>query len=153
MSSIFDKNVEHLYEFNLSTYVGEENLVVFDDLALETNQSVIDNYAIRCRHMNVSMIYISQDWFKCSPCLRRNLSLILLKHIAKQSDLDKIYQNCDSIAISKEKFRKIYKFATKSDDENDPNDKSNFLLIDCYAPNPANMYRRNLKVIDTDAII
>ena len=32
MSSIFEKDVEHLYEFNLSNYVGNENVVVFDDL-------------------------------------------------------------------------------------------------------------------------
>ncbi len=30
--SIFEKNVEHLYEINLSKHFGEENVVVFDDL-------------------------------------------------------------------------------------------------------------------------
>jgi heme/copper-type cytochrome/quinol oxidase subunit 4 len=30
--SIFDKNVEHLYELNLSKYFGQENTVIFDDL-------------------------------------------------------------------------------------------------------------------------
>jgi hypothetical protein len=30
--SIFEKNVEHLYEVNLSKHFGEENVVVFDDL-------------------------------------------------------------------------------------------------------------------------
>ncbi len=30
--SIFEKNVDHLYELNLSKHFGEENIVVFDDL-------------------------------------------------------------------------------------------------------------------------
>ncbi len=30
--SIFEKNVEHLYELNLSKHFGDENIVVFDDL-------------------------------------------------------------------------------------------------------------------------
>jgi hypothetical protein len=29
--SIFDRNVEHLYEINLSKHFGEENIVLFDD--------------------------------------------------------------------------------------------------------------------------
>lgn len=30
--SIFEKNVDHIYEINLSKHFGEENIVVFDDL-------------------------------------------------------------------------------------------------------------------------
>lgn len=132
---------------------NEQSLVVFDDLALEKDQRVVDNYAIRCRHMNVSMMYLSQDWFLIPATLRKNLTHIILKHIPKEMDLNRIYQNCDSISIDKDKFKKIYKYATHSDDPDDVDDKTNFLLIDCYCRRQNEMFRKNLEVIDTDSII
>jgi hypothetical protein len=30
--SIFEKNVDHIYEINISKHFGDENVVVFDDL-------------------------------------------------------------------------------------------------------------------------
>jgi hypothetical protein len=131
---------------------SESSLVIFDDVALDKDQSMVENYAIRSRHMNVSFMYLSQDWFAIRPIIRKNLSHIILKHIPKQSDLNVIYKSCDAIDIDKVKFKKVYQYATKSDDPSDPNDKANFLMIDLNCPDKRNMYRKNISPINLDDI-
>lgn len=48
--SIFDKNVDHLYELNLSKYLGEENVVVCDDLL-----------RMICIQVTIQMMYFIYD--------------------------------------------------------------------------------------------
>jgi hypothetical protein len=120
----------------------ENSLVIFDDLVLEKKQDVIEEFAIRCRKLGVSMIYITQVWFRVPKTIRQNLNYIILKNIAQSSDLTRILRDY-SLGISKEELHGIYKYATKGKSKED---KTNFLMIDIDAA-PLKNFRRNLTVI------
>ena len=144
--------IENTPDIDTDYNKDENSLIIFDDLCMEKDLRVIDDYAIRSRHMNVSCIYLTQDWFQTPITYRRNLSHIILKQISKSSDLDNIYKNCDAINLDKVKFRKVYNYATKPDDPDDPDDKANFLMIDVNCKKPSEMYRQNIYPIDLDSI-
>jgi hypothetical protein len=46
---------------------------------LEKDQKAIEQYAIRCRKLGVSMMYLTQSWFKTPDTLRKNISHIIFK--------------------------------------------------------------------------
>ena len=144
--------IENCPDIDTDFNKNESSLVIFDDIALDKGQDMVDNYAIRSRHMNVSFMYLTQHWVSQSTILRNNLSHIILKHIPKTMDLNRIYKSCDAIDLPLDKFKKVYQYATKSDDEDDPDDKTNFLLIDLFTKNKNNMYRKNIYPINVAGV-
>jgi len=50
------------------------HLVVWDDLVLSKDLSMVENYYIRARKLNVSVIFISQSFFKIPKVIRNNCS-------------------------------------------------------------------------------
>jgi hypothetical protein len=124
----------------------ENSLVIFDDLCLEKNQTPIEQYAIRCRKLGVSFMYLTQSWFKTPDTLRKNLSHIILKKIAKLDELTRLLKDY-SIGIDKETLKQYYSFAIKPDDPNDKKDKTNYFLIDVDADDEYK-FRKNLIPIE-----
>jgi hypothetical protein len=123
----------------------ENSLVIFDDLCLEKNQNIIEQYAIRCRKLGVSIMYLTQSWFKTPDTLRKNLSHIVLKKIQKLDELNRILKDY-SIGIDKDELKEYYSFATKPDDPKDRDDKKNYFLIDMDADDEYK-FRKNLTPI------
>jgi hypothetical protein len=99
----------------------EQSLIVLDDLVLEKNQKKISDYYIRCRKLNISVIYISQDYYSVDKMIRRNLNYLIIKQVSSLRDLRLIMSEY-SIGIDKDMMEKVYKYAT--------NDRSKFLMID-----------------------
>jgi len=99
----------------------EQSLIVLDDLVLEKNQKKISDYYIRCRKLNISVIYISQDYYSVDKMIRRNLNYLIIKQVSSLRDLRLIMSEY-SIGIDKDMMEKVYKYAT--------NDRNRFLLID-----------------------
>ena len=120
----------------------ENALVIFDDLVLEKNQKVIEEFAIRCRKLGVSMMYLTQSWYKTPKIIRQNLSYIILKQIAQTSYLNRILKDY-SLGVNKDELQQLYKYATKGENELD---KTNFLTIDMDAK-PGENFRKNLTPI------
>lgn len=135
---------EPLYKFlrskikpeQLQVYEGYENippldslekdtqhLVIFDDLVLSRRQDKIEEYFIRGRKISngVSMIYLTQSYWKTPKIIRLQWNFIILKKLSSTKDL-KMIMNDFSLGIDKEILLKIYKECTE--------EKSDFLLVD-----------------------
>lgn len=115
----FDKDVNHL--------------VVIDDLVLAKDQSRIENYYIRARKLNCSVIYISQSYFRIPKIIRGNLSYLVLLKLSGQRELNLILAE-GGLGLTKEDLLSLYNYATA--------EKFCALVIDYEAPMDKK-YRKN----------
>jgi type IV secretory pathway VirB4 component len=99
----------------------EQSLVVLDDLVLEKNQKKIEEYYIRCRKLNISIIYISQSYYLVPKIIRQNINYIIIKQVSAMRNL-KLIANEYSLDLESKQLKKLYEFCTEN--------KSDFLLID-----------------------
>ena len=100
----------------------EPSLVVFDDLALDKNQSNIEQLYIRGRKRCISTIYLSQGYYKTPKVVRDNCSYIILKKGITPRDLKRL-MNDYVLGFSPDELMKLYaKFTTGDIDK--------FLLLD-----------------------
>lgn len=112
-----------------------QHLIVFDDLVLEKKQKVIEDYYIRARKLNCSLVYLSQSFFAIPKMIRLNASYIILKKIGSFKDINMILRGYQ-LGVDAKQLKRIYEFAT---------DKLvNFLLIDTEA-NEATRFRKCFK--------
>jgi hypothetical protein len=122
------------------------HLVVLDDLVLTKDQSRIENYYIRARKLNVSVIYISQSYFRIPKIIRQNLSYLVLLKLSGNRELNLILSE-GGLGLDKEQLLGLYNYATT--------EKFNALVIDYEAP-VDKRYRKNwleyLAVRQNDAI-
>ena len=92
---MFIKNID-LYNPNRKRKV----LIAFDDMIADimTNkkfQSIIKELFIRCRNINVSLVFITQSYFSVSKDVRLNSTHYLIMKINKKRELQNIdYINC-----------------------------------------------------------
>jgi hypothetical protein len=102
---------------------GKENnnLVIFDDLVLQKDQSDIAEYYVRGRKKNITCIYLSQSYFKTPKLIRINCRYIILKKLSSIRDLKLILSEY-SLDVNLNKITDLYNEATK--------DFTDFLLID-----------------------
>jgi len=100
-----------------------QHLIVFDDLCLEKNQSVIEDYLIRGRKIakGVNILYLTQSFFKCPRVVRMNCNYIILKKVGSTRDLTCILKEF-SLGVDINQLKKIYK--------NNVKNMTDFLLID-----------------------
>lgn len=112
----------------------EQSLIVMDDLVLEKNQSVLEQYFIRARKLNCSLIYISQSYFAVPKVIRQNLNYLVVKRLNTLQDLFRIMREY-SLGIDKKTFQDIYEHAIRDN-------KQDFLLIDIDAE-PKDRFRKN----------
>lgn len=115
----------------------EQTLVVFDDLVLEKNQKAIEQYYIRARKLNASVLYLSQSYYAVPTMIRRNLSYIFIKRLQSLKDLFMILREY-SLGVDKKVLEKMYNKATET--------KQDFLLVDLEAE-PENRFRKNFNEI------
>jgi ABC-type dipeptide/oligopeptide/nickel transport system ATPase component len=109
---------------DLDTLNKEENtLVVLDDMCNENLklQRPVCDFAIRCRKLNCSLIYISQSYYQVPKLIRDNINYLILKQVSSMKNLTMIVREC-SLGIDKKQLKNIYDDATEN--------KQSFLLID-----------------------
>jgi len=116
----------------------EQSLIVMDDLVLEKNQKALEQYFIRARKLNCSLIYISQSYYAVPPIIRKNLTYLVIKRLSSLPDLFRILREY-SLGVDKEELKKIYE---KSITDN----KQDFLLVDLDA-DPNDRFRKNFNEI------
>jgi hypothetical protein len=122
---------------------NEQSLVIFDDLVLEKDQSKIEQMFIRGRKIagGISIMYLTQSYFKCPKIIRINCTYIILKKLASTRDLNLILSDYN-LGVSKETLLEIYKYCTRV--------KEDFLLLDLDAV-PEDRFRHNLlEIIDIE---
>ena len=116
-------------------------LIVFDDMIADimTNkkfQSIIKELFIRCRKLNISLVFITQSYFSVPKDIRLNSTHYLIMKINNRKELKNIPIN-HSPDIGYRDFIKMYRECTK--------EPYNFLAIDITLPstNPLR-FRKNL---------
>jgi hypothetical protein len=100
-----------------------QHLIVFDDLCLEKNQGIIEDYLIRGRKIakGVNIIYLTQSYFKCPRVVRMNVNYIILKKVGSTKDLTSILKEY-SLGVDMDQLKKLYK--------NNVKNMTDFLMID-----------------------
>ena len=93
----FDKELNHL--------------VVWDDLVLAKDLSMVENYYIRARKLNVSVIFISQSFFKIPKIIRNNCSYMVLLKLSGNREVNMILSEF-GLGITKDELLELYKYAT-----------------------------------------
>jgi type IV secretory pathway VirB4 component len=115
----------------------DQTLVVMDDLVLEKNQSALEEYFIRARKLNCSLIYISQSYYRVPRIIRQNLTYLVIKRLSTLKDLYRILAEY-TLGVEKDQLKKLYEGATSN--------TKDFLLIDLDAP-PEDKFRKNFNQV------
>lgn len=115
----------------------DNHLVVWDDLVLSKDLSMVENYYIRARKLNCSVIFISQSYFKIPKIIRNNCSYMVLLKLSGQREVNIILSEF-GLGVTKEQLMELYEYATK--------EKFSPLIIDMEA-DKEQRFRRGLKEI------
>ena len=131
-----------VYE-NIDNYNPKRKiLIVFDMIAdIMTNkkfQSIIKELFIRCRKLNISLVFITQSYFSAPKNVRLNSTHYLIMRIYNRKELQNIAIN-HSADIDYKDFIKIYRECAK--------EPYNFLTIDTTIP-ASNPLRFTKKLFD-----
>jgi hypothetical protein len=120
------------------------HLVVWDDLVLSKDLTNVENYFIRARKLNVSVIFLSQSFFRIPKIIRNNCSYMVLLKLSGNREVNVILSEF-GLGVTKEQLIKIYEFATA--------EKLQPLLIDLEAP-PSERFRKGItEIIDYKRLI
>ena len=138
-SSTMDDVYENIHDYNPSRKT--KILIVFDDMIADIMtskkfQAIIKELFIRCRKLNISLVFITQSYFSVPKDVRLNSTHYLIMKINNKRELQNIAIN-HSADIDYKDFMKIYKECTK--------EPFSFLTIDTTLPasNPL-IFRKNL---------
>jgi hypothetical protein len=124
----------------LDKFDKEKNhLVVFDDLVLSKTLDVVENYYIRARKLNCSVIFISQSYFRIPKIIRNNCSYMVLLKLSGNREVNLILSEF-GLGVSKEELTEIYKYATS--------EKFSPLLIDLEESPDARFRKGLLEIIN-----
>ena len=138
--------MDDIYE-NIDNYnsnIKRKIFVVFDDMiaVIMTNkkfQAIIKELFIRCRKLNISLVFISQSYFSVPKDVRLNSRHYLIIKINKKRELQIIAIN-HSADINYNNFLKIYRECTK--------EPYSFLTIDTLlAASDLLRFRKNLLML------
>jgi len=120
------------------------HLVVWDDLVLSKDLTPVEQYYIRARKLNVSVIFLSQSYFRIPKIIRNNCSYMVLLKLSGNREVNVILSEF-GLGVSKDELVAIYEYATK--------EKLQPLVIDLEAP-PSERFRRGLvEIIDYHRLI
>lgn len=113
---------------------GEMKLIIFDDLVNMKDQSMIQEYFVRGRKKDISMIYSSQSFFKIPKLIRLQANYVFLKRTYSTRDLNIVLSDYN-LGVNKKELIEIHKEATRDN-------KQDFLLIDVEG-DPDKRFRHN----------
>ena len=135
--------MEDIYE-NINNYSlnrRKKILIVFDDMIADIMrnkkfQSLIKELFIRCRKLNISLVFITQSYFSVPKDVRLNSTHYLTMKINSRRELQNIATN-HSADIDYQDFMKIYRKCTRK--------PYNFLTIDTTLSSRNSLrFRKNL---------
>ena len=87
------------------------HLLVWDDLVLSKDLSMVEQYYIRARKLNVSVIFISQSYFKIPKIIRNNCSYMVILKLSGQREVNLILSEF-GLGVTKDELISIYEYAT-----------------------------------------
>ena len=113
------------------------HLVVWDDLVLSKDLTMVEQYYIRARKFNVSVMFLSQSYFKIPKIIRNNCSYMIILKLSGNREVNLILSEF-GLGVSKEQLLKMYEFATM--------EKFSPLLIDMEG-DPLHRFRKGFLTI------
>ena len=122
---------------------GRKILIVFDDMIADIMsnkkfQAVVKELFIRCRKLNISLVFIRQSYFSVPKDVRLNSTHYLIMKINNRKELQNIAIN-HSADIDYLDFMKIYRECTK--------EPYSFFTIDTTFPASDSLrFRKNLLI-------
>ena len=127
-SNTMDDIYEKINDY--SSIRKRKKIIVFDDMIanIMTNrrfQAITKELFIRCRKLNISLVFITQSYFSVPKDVRLNSTHYLIMKINNKRELQNIAIN-HSADIDYKDFMKIYRECTK--------EPFNFLTIDTTLP-------------------
>ena len=127
-SNTMDDVYENIHNYNSSR--KRKILIIFNDMIADimTNkkfQVIIKELLIRCRKLNISLVFITQSYFSVPKDVRLNSTYYLIMKINNKRELQNIAIN-HSADIDYQDLIKIYREYTK--------EPYNFLTIDATLP-------------------
>ena len=142
---MFTKNIDH---YNPDK--ENKTLIVFDDMIADVINnkklnSIVTEFFIRGRKLNISLVSITQSYFKVPKDVILNTSNFVIAKIPNKRELQQIAINHSSV-ISTKDFANIYRKCT--------NEPYSFLVNDTTLPsnNPLR-FRKNLFNIECNSLI
>lgn len=87
------------------------HLVVWDDLVLSKDLSMVENYYIRARKLNCSVIFLSQSFFRIPKIIRNNCNYMVILKLSGNREVNMILSEF-GLGITKEELLQIYEYAT-----------------------------------------
>lgn len=105
----------------------EQNLIIFDDMLLEKDQSMVEDYFMRGRKYNASFIYLSQSYFKTPRFIRLNCTDFMLFPSHNKKELNMI-QQVHATRLTKDQFMSLFEEINKT--------PFNFMFIATREKNP-----------------
>lgn len=130
------------YTPKLDDYDKDQNhLLVWDDLVLSKDLSMVENYYIRARKLNVSVIFISQSFFKIPKIIRNNCNYMVILKLSGNREVNIILSEF-GLGVSKYELLKIYEYATA--------EKFSPLVIDMDEDKSLRFRRGFLEIIDVE---
>ena len=118
----------------------DQHIVIFDDLVLEKDQSKMNEFYIRGRKRGISIVYLSQSFFKIPKVIRSNCNYFVILKLSGKRDLNLIMSEFE-LGVTKNDLIRMYEYATKQ--------KFNVLLIDVEAPKEFRFRKNFLDFLDT----
>jgi ABC-type dipeptide/oligopeptide/nickel transport system ATPase component len=115
----------------------QQTLLVMDDLVGEKNQKPMEQYFLRARKKNCSLVYITQSYYAVPKMIRNNMTYLIIKQISSMKNLTMIAREFD-LGLPKEVLVNMYKDATA--------DKQNFLMMDLEG-DPKEKFRKGFSDI------
>ena len=116
---VYSQTIDDVYE-NLEDYNPTKKrrvLIVFDDMIadMESNKKlspIVTELFLRGRKLNISLVFISQSYFKVPKTIRLNATHYFIMKIPNKRELQQIASNHSSDIDFKD-FMKLYKDYTK----------------------------------------
>ena len=92
-------------------------LIIFDDMIADIMRSekfkaIVKELFIRCRKLNISIIFITQSYFRTPKAARLNSTHYILMKISNKKELKSITEE-NSDHLDFKDFFKIYNYCTK----------------------------------------
>lgn len=116
----------------------ENHLVIIDDLCLAKNQESICDYYIRCRKQNVTVMYLTQSYFKIPIIIRQNCNYAVVLGVGNKRSMNLLLSEF-AIGASKQQLMGMYQYAIR--------DKLHFLLIDVDESNKEKKFRKDFNEV------
>ena len=89
-SNMMDDVYENIDDYNPSRKRERKKLIVFDDMIADIMtrfQAIIKELFIRCRKLNISLVFITQSYFSVPKDVRLNSTHYLIMEIHNRSEL------------------------------------------------------------------